>query len=77
MLIHAAFFLLFRTLSFLFTVSTEHRPSVTPFDSNKKSDFTGKEVIIWGAVSAFLCIPMLVVVVHFARRQRKRRKGKY
>jgi len=56
----------------LFTVSTEHRPSVTPFDSNKKSDFTGKEVIIWGAVSAFLCILMSVVVIHFVRRQRKR-----
>ena len=65
---------LFRTLWVLFVVPTEHGPSVTPFDSSKKSDFTRNELVTWGAVGAFLCILLTVAIIHFVRRQRKRRR---
>ena len=65
---------LFRKLWVCFAVSTEHGPSVTPFESNKKSGFTRNEIIIWGAVSTFLCILFTVAVICFVRRQRKRRR---
>ena len=65
---------LFKELWFLFTVLTEHGSSVTPFESIKKSDFTRNELIIWGPVSTFLCILFTVAVIHFVRRQRKRRE---